>query len=343
MLHATPSHHTINLGLQGGGAHGAFTWGVLDALLEDGRLDFEGLSGTSAGALNAAVLAHGLSCGGRDGAREALARFWNSIALSTPSPFGALRNAMPETNNPFGPSLQLMQQMTQHFSPYALNPFDLNPLRDRLDAQIDFERLRTQSKLKLFVATTHANSGRLRLFTTCELTLDALLASTCLPSIQQAVVIDGEPYWDGGYAANPAVSPLFCHCKAQDILLVLLNPLHYDRTPRSAEEIRGREADIAFQAAFLQEMRVIAQALRYAEGDVLPLGRLERRLHAAHFHLIEADTDRGNQGSASRMLPHADLLLQLRNDGRDHTRQWLKAHFAALGERSSMDVRAIFG
>jgi NTE family protein len=202
MLSRTSKTRSLNLALQGGGAHGAFTWGVLDALLEDSAFDFEGVSGTSAGAMNALCLAHGLMTGGRDGARETLARFWTSVAAS--SPFASSGEAGAGMNQ----ALQLMLLWTNHLNPEQLNPFDLNPLRDILGEQFDFARLRRESPVKLFIAATQANSGKLRLFRNHELSVDTLLASACLPTIHRTIVIDGEPYWDGGYSANPAVFPL---------------------------------------------------------------------------------------------------------------------------------------
>ena len=199
----TTSPVRINLALQGGGAHGAFTWGVLDALLEDGRCEFEGVSGTSAGAMNAIFLAQGLMAGGREGGREharaALSRFWTAVASS--SPFDQSGNAAAS----MAPAMKLMLQWTEYLSPEQLNPLDLNPLRDIIAEQIDFAALRRASPVKLFIAATHANSGKLRIFRNAELSVDTLLASACLPTIHRSIVIDGEPYWDGGYSANPAV------------------------------------------------------------------------------------------------------------------------------------------
>lgn len=209
----------LNLALQGGGAHGAFTWGVLDALLEDGRFKFDGISGTSAGAMNALCVGHGLMTGGNDGARLALNDFWTTIGQQ--SPF----SPPPEASAGMAPALKLMLQWTDYLSPEQLNPLDLNPLRDLLTEKFDFARLRRDCPVKLFIAATHANSGKLRVFRNAELSVDTLLASACLPTIHRTVMIDGEPYWDGGYSANPAVFPLLYQCEAQDILLVLLTPL----------------------------------------------------------------------------------------------------------------------
>ena len=241
---------TINLALQGGGAHGAFTWGVLDALLEDGRTRFEGVSGTSAGAMNAVVMAHGLLEGGRDGARAALQVFWDAVAASMPA---ELTMASGDGKNVrLVPIARMLLQWTHYFSPAQINPFDLDPLRDIVTAQIDFERLRARSPLRLFLAATHANSGKLRLFRETEVSADALLASACLPTMHRAIEIDGEPYWDGGYCANPAVFPLFYDCDASDIVLVLLSPLKHIETPHTAQGIQTRVLEIAFNATFLR-------------------------------------------------------------------------------------------
>ena len=225
---------TISLALQGGGAHGAFTWGVLDTLLERGNFRFDGVSGTSAGAMNAVCLAHGLMEGGADGARQALERFWLAVADTSPFP------ASGESGAEVPVALKLMLRWTDHLTPEQLNPLDLNPLRDIVAEQFDFARLRRESPVRLFIAATHANTGQLRLFRNAELSADTLLASACLPTIHRTVVIDGEPYWDGGYSANPAVFPLAWECSAADLLLILLTPLRFAETPGDPQ--KGRAA-----------------------------------------------------------------------------------------------------
>lgn len=328
----------ISLALQGGGAHGAFTWGVLDALLEDERLAFEGISGTSAGAINAVVLAHGLLEGGREGARAALRAFWEGVASQSPPGFSsAIRNSSPSVS----PAARVMMLWSRYLSPQQMNPFDINPLRDILTTQIDFERLRAHSPLKLFVAATHANSGKLRLFETRELTIDALLASACLPTISRAIEIDGEPYWDGGFSANPAVFPLLHECSARDILLVLLTPLLHATTPNSAEEIRNRTLDLAFNAAFLREMRRYARASEDT-GSSLLSGRLERRLRRTRFHAIQSAEHTGELAIETRMVPSAPLLQMLHERGRETALTWLDTHRTNFGRRSSADIRQMF-
>jgi NTE family protein len=329
----------VSLALQGGGAHGAFTWGVLDRLLEDGRLDFDGVSGTSAGAMNAVVLAHGLLQDGREGGREALAKFWGAVASS--APFDLSIGADLE-NGGSAPGVRMLMYWARQFSPQELNPFDINPLRGIVNAQIDFERLRAASPLKLFIAATNANTGRLRLFGTREVTAQALLASACLPSIHHTIEIDGEPYWDGAYSANPAVYPLLYDCAATNVLLVLLSPMLHGETPRTAEEIRSRSLDLAFNATFLREMRAIARAREYASRSMLPLGRLERRLKRVHFHLIEAEELLSQLAAETRLTTSLSFLEMLRDQGREHAGAWLSRHFSKLGKRSSINVRDMF-
>tara|TARA_R110001583_G_scaffold195341_2_gene371974 strand:+ start:7541 stop:8566 length:1026 start_codon:yes stop_codon:yes gene_type:complete len=340
MLFRHHPSHTVSLALQGGGAHGAFTWGVLDALLEDGRLGFDGVSGTSAGAMNAVVLASGLLQGGRDGARAALEQFWHAIAASAPAdlPFGA----DDESGAGLSAGIRMMMQWARNFSPEQLNPFDVDPLRDILTAQIDFDQLRAACPVKLFVAATHANTGKLRLFTANEMNAAAVLASACLPSLHRAIEIDGEPYWDGAYSANPAVFPLFYDCAAHDIMLVLLSPLLHGETPRSADEIRARSLDLAFNSTFLREMRMFAHAREFAGGGLMPRGRLERRLQRTHFHLIEADELLSQLASVTRLTPSLAFVNMLRDQGRARTKTWLAAHYPALGRRSSVDLEKMF-
>ncbi|ACO77898.1 FabD/lysophospholipase-like protein [Azotobacter vinelandii CA] len=329
---------TLSLALQGGGAHGAFTWGVLDALLEDGRLDFTGISGTSAGAMNATMLAHGLLQGGRDGAREALASFWQAVASSAPllNAGANIRSGHPATG------LKLMLYWAQMLSPRQLNPLNVNPLRDILASLVDFERLRTDCPLKLFIAATNANTGRLRLFRSHELSVDCVLASACLPTFHHTVEIDGEPYWDGAFSANPAVFPLVYECDASDILLVLLSPMSHGKTPRSAEEIRRRAQELAFKSTFLREMHSLAQARTHAARTVLPLNRLERRLTRTHLHMIADDALMSRLAAESKMTTSQPFLEMLRDQGRSRAHDWLESHYRAIGRRSSVDIATVF-
>lgn len=330
----------LNLALQGGGAHGAFTWGVLDALLESGVCRFEGLSGTSAGAMNAVAVAHGLASGGADGARATLRAFWERVGRSVPGDLLPGLRAAGEHALP--PGLQVAMQFTRWFSPYQLNPLDYNPLRALIDELFDFERIRHAAPVRVFVAATHANSGRLRLFGNQDLSTDALLASACLPHLQQAIQIDGEDYWDGGFAANPAVFPLVRYCRSRDIMLVLLAPLLHGETPRTAEEIQQRALHLGFNSAFLREMRLFALMQDMARESGPLRGKLERRLLDTRFHLIEAQDLVAGLDASSRALAHAPFLQWLFDAGRARAGAWLARHGASLGRTGTLDIKAMF-
>jgi NTE family protein len=337
-LRSHPSR--LNLALQGGGAHGAFTWGVLDALLDDSRIHFEGLSGSSAGAMNAVLLADGWSKGGRDGARQSLTDFWTAVGKQLPS---AMVTQGQTDDIDLSPASKLLANWAGYFSPSQLNPFDLNPLRALLERLIDFERLRKTSPFKLFVGATRASNGKLRVFREHELTLDMLLASACLPKIHHPVEIDGDAYWDGGYSANPAVFPLFYDCDARDVLLVLLGPLTREGTPRTVEEIDLRIAELAFSAHFMREMRMFAQATACTRPSVLQHGRLEKRLQQMRFHMIDADNLASLQRTQTKVLAYGPFLERLRAQGRERGSAWLSQHSMSIGQRSTIDVNQHFG
>jgi NTE family protein len=324
----------ISLALQGGGSHGAFTWGVLDRLLEDQRISLEGISGSSAGALNAVVLANGLVSGGRDGAREALKTFWESV--STKEPFTLTQGSLPASSS--GSHMSAVKAFlfwSRFYSPYQLNPFNLNPLRDILSRQIDFERLRAESKLSLFVAATAVETGMPRLFRNSELTLEVLLASSCLPTLNHSVEIDGAAYWDGGLTANPPVRPLLYKCVADDILVVLLNPFRRTRTPATADAIFDRMTEIAFTSAFYAELQGIAMAKQEAEDGKLSFGTLERRLRRLKMHLIDSQELMSGLEPLSKLDTHASFIKALYEEGRTSAHAWLEANFHFIGVRSS--------
>ena len=333
----------LNLALQGGGAHGAFTWGVLDALLEDGRIAFDGVSGTSAGAMNAVVLAHGWMAGGREGARAALRRFWT--ALADTMPMDVTRHDA-DGGVHLAPAVKLWMAWAHYVTPAQFNPLDVNPLRKLLVAQVDFERLRRHCPVRLFVAATHADSGRLRLFGSHELSVDAVLASGCLPTVFHAPRIDGQTYWDGGYAANPAVFPLLQGARALDTLLVLLSALEWPPTQPTdtAGEVHARVAEIAFTAAFRREMQALAreraQRERRAWQRWLPRawgGGTEPR-----FHLIEAGPALDHLAGETRLAVNARFFETLHQLGRASASRWLAQHFTALGRHDSVDLAARF-
>jgi len=334
-----PHPKRLNLALQGGGAHGAFTWGVLDALLQQPELEFEGLSGSSAGAMNAVVFADGWMKGGRQGAGQALTEFWSEVGRQMP--WAPMTRGENDAVN-LSPATKLMAQWAGYFSPAQLNPFELNPLRDMLVRQIDFAGLRQRSPFKLFVGATQANTGKLRVFRETELTADMLLASACLPKIHHPVEIDGESYWDGGYCANPAVFPLFYDCESRDVMLVLLSPLKREGTPRTVQDIETRIAELGFSAHFMREMRMFAQATAFAERPFIRWGRLERRLHAMRFHMVDSSGLVNLERSDTKLLAHGPFLELLREQGRMRGGDWLAQHAVDLGQRGTLDLQACF-
>jgi NTE family protein len=331
----------MTLALQGGGSHGAFTWGVLDRLLEDTRLAFEGISGASAGAMNAVVLAQGYNERGREGAREALAAFWERIAVKEPFslfPAEAQPGGAPFMQQSAPAAMQAFVAMTRFFSPTQLNPLDLNPLRDILQEQIDFERLRRTGSIKLFIAATKVSTGTLKIFRNRDLTLDALLASACLPSMHRPVEIDGEAYWDGGLTANPPIFPLLHLCSARDLLVVLLHPSSRPGTPTSASEIGQRLSEISFSSAFFTELGGLALAKREAEGAMFGFGALERRLRRLNMHLVEASALLQQLAGRSKLNTSTSFIHAMRDEGRAAADTWLERNFHALGVKSSFDL-----
>ncbi|WP_022979460.1 patatin-like phospholipase family protein [Ideonella sp. B508-1] len=330
----------VNLALQGGGAHGAFTWGVLDALLEDGRIRPVAISGTSAGAMNAVALAQGLFDDGAEGARASLRRFWKAVADSVP----ALVGMLPMQNLGTGavPCMNLALDRTRHLGPANFNPLDINPLREVVQAQFNFERLRREAPVKLFVAATEADTGRTRLFTEDELSCEVLLASACLPTLFHPVPIDGVAYWDGGYSANPAVLPLVAEGRARDTLLVLLNPLHYAQTPQTGADIQARLSAMSVQAGFLREMQLLAQAQQRARRRWWPADRLDRLLARSRFHLLDGGALLGELSVESKMMVQHDFLLTLFEQGRALATQWLARHGTQLGQAATVDLSRVF-
>jgi NTE family protein len=306
----------LNLALQGGGSYGAFTWGVLDRLLEDERVEFDGVSGTSAGAMNAAVLAYGLTTGGRDGARAALRRFWEGVA------------AMPPVAS--------FSFLWRFVSPYQLNPLNRNPLRELLASQVDFERLRKKCPLKLFVAATNVRTGMARVFRTAELSEDILLASACVPALHHSVSIDGEAYWDGGLTANPPIRPLVYECDARDIVIVLLQPGPRHEVPLSAEAIQSRVGEIGLSAVLFSELEGIALAKREAERDVLPLGRLARRLRRLKLHFIAPPEAVTQKSMLSRLNTESLFIKALHDEGRKQADAWVTANLGTAARTRSL-------
>lgn len=321
----------VDLALQGGGSHGAFTWGVLDALLEDGRLAFEGVSGTSAGAMNAVVLAHGLARAEADGlkgqdryeaARQALARFWDAVGL-----MGAFQSGLP---------LQATQMVyswvTQWLSPAQTNPLGLNPVRQLLEREVDFELLRQKSALKVFVAATNVRTGRGEIFSGARLSTDAVMASACLPTLFKAVEIEGEYYWDGGYSGNPAIYPLIYDTATSDVVLVQINPIETPFSPNaSAQEIMERINEITFNAPLLAESRAIDFVRRLLKEGRLDPGRYKDM----RFHRVDGGALLASFGSTSKSRADGPFLRKLFELGRVAGKEWLGDHIDHIGVRST--------
>ena len=328
----------IDLALQGGGSHGAFTWGVLDRLLEEPWLEIDAISGTSAGAMNAAVLADGWISGGASGARAALDAYWERVASAAAysplqrTPLDRLLGRWTLDTSPVFLALDLMSRV---FSPYDLNPCGYNPLTAILEASIDFKRL-AQSPIKLFVTATNVRTGRGRIFRNAELTAEVLLASACLPTMFQAIEIDGEPYWDGGFAGNPTITPLVRESNARDTILVQINPRERPGTPRSAAEILNRLNEVSFNATLMKELRMIALMRQMADPGCGEGARWAAM--RTHRIMTEMMTE---LGYSSKLNGEWAFLCLLRAEGRRAASAFLDTHAGDLGQRSTADIDAL--
>jgi len=338
------THRQIDLALQGGGSHGAYTWGVLDRLLDEEGIEIAGVSGTSAGAMNAVVLAAGLMDGGRRGAQAALRRFWVRVAQA--SPFGAVRGGplghLFDPKHPWMAPLQWYGDwLSRAYSPYQLNPLNLNPLRDILADAIDFDQVRACDKTRLFIAATHVRSGDLRIFDQHELSADVVLASACLPLLFQAVEINGEAYWDGGYAGNPSLLPLVTDTPADDLLLVPINPSLRAEVPTQARDILDRINEVTFNASLLKELRSIALLKQVLARTVHP-GQawpdpMLARVAALRVHRLDGDAELAPLGAGSKLRTDLPFLEQLHAIGWRTADAWLVAHAGDLGRRATFD------
>jgi len=334
-----PTRKPINIALQGGGSHGAFTWGVLDRLLEDGRLAIDAISGTSAGAMNAVALVDGWQRGGVEGARAKLHDFWRAVARHgrfSPiqrTPWDMLLGNWSVENSP---GYYWYDVMTRAFSPYVANPLDINPLRKVVAAEIDFDQVRACHAMKLFISATNVETGQIRVFQPDEISLDAVMASACLPQIFRAVEIDGTPYWDGGYGGNPAIFPFFYANATEDVLLVQINPVIREGTPRSANEIQNRIDEITFNAGLLREFRAIAFVKELIAAGRLPKGEYRD----IRLHRIDADEAFKELSASSKVSAEWAFLEYLRDLGRNAASDWLDEHFDAVGERPTVDLTA---
>ena len=352
---AAPAPRTINLALQGGGSHGAFTWGVLDTLLAEPRIRFEGISGTSAGAMNAVAMAHGLAQASerpeaeqRESARASLQAFWDGVIG-----MGALQSTLTHAQRVpfdllFGGLSALMGQQSpgqivsealnglwsKSFSPYQTNPLDINPLKDFLERQIDFERLAEFRGVKVFVLATKVSTGKAEIFSGKRLTAQAVMASACLPTVFHAVEIEGDSYWDGGYSGNPAIHPLVYECKSPDVLLVQINPLRRNGVPTTSADILDRLNEITFNAALIAEMRAIDFVKR-----LLHEGKLERdRYKDVFMHRIDGGKELDEYPASTKSETNADLIYRLRDLGRRCAAEWLDQKLAQVGVASSINI-----
>ncbi|MGA7384272.1 MAG: patatin-like phospholipase family protein [Methylocella sp.] len=331
---------SVSLALQGGGSHGAFTWGVLDYLLEDGRLDIEAIAGTSAGAMNAVVLAEGYLEGGREGARNSLAKFWQSI--SGAGAFSPVERKFLDIF--FSSPLQSMATqwwtdfIPHYSSPYDFNPLNINPLRDHLEKAVDFAKVRALTELKLFIAATNVQTGRIKIFEGPELAADHVMASACLPYLFRAVAIEGVPYWDGGYMGNPALFPLFYKTACPDIVIVQINPIERDAAPRSAHEIQDRLNEISFNGALLGELRAIDFVNRLIDS-----GKLSRDDYMRPFvHRIGGGRYLESFPVASKLDASWPLIGKLHGLGREAAKQWLDDTYDSIGLKGTLDLRMAY-
>ena len=332
----------INLALQGGGSHGALTWGVLDRLLEDGRLRIGGVSGTSAGAMNAVVMADGFQRGGPEGAREALESFWR--AVSDAAKYSPFRRSVWDRMTgryslDFSPGYLWFESLSRILSPYESNPLGLNPLRDIVVDQIDFERVHACRDIDVFVTATNVRTGQPRIFSKHDVTIDAVMASACLPQMYPAVEINGEAYWDGGYAANPALYPLIDSLHAPDIVIVQINPIRRPDVPRSARDIINRVNEVSFNSALIKELRAIRSLQRIIAEEGLELGP---RSHV-YLHLVHDSKDATEFSASSKLNAEWDYLCYLFEKGRGWADRWLAESFDRIGVGSSLDLDVMFG
>jgi len=332
----------INLALQGGGAHGAFTWGVLDHLLDDGRLTVEGISGTSAGAVNAVMLADGLRRGGSEEARKRLADFWRAASVGGDLPplqravTDRLFSLLPHQDSP---TLDWLTAWSKYLSPYDFNPLKINPLKELIERFVDFDGLRAEGR-PIFIAATNVQTGRLHVFPREKLSAEAVMASACLPAIFRAVEIDGVAYWDGGYLGNPVLYPFFRSTNTEDVVIVQINPLVRKKIPTSTREIMGRVNEITFNSSLLGELRAIEFVNRLIEEKRVPHGIAPKEYRHIKVHRIVLEGLGERFSSATRLRNDYESFELLRKLGQRAARRFLDAHYDDIGVRSSVDLRA---
>ncbi|PQA86758.1 patatin-like phospholipase family protein [Hyphococcus luteus] len=335
----------VNLAFQGGGSHGAVTWGVADRLLEDERIDIDSISGSSAGAVNAAAVAYGLHKGGCEGARQSLDRLWRRI-----SEVGEIYS--PVRANPFpmnfGPddlvnafTYQMFETVTRALSPYQFNPFDINPLRQILEDCIDFEDLSHCKVTKLFIAATNVRTGKVHIFNTKDASTKVVCASACLPFLFKAVEIDGEHYWDGGYMGNPVLFPFFYEAQTSDIIIVHVNPIERDEIPVTASDIMNRVNEISFNSSLLRELRAISFVQRLLDNGWIKDEHRDR-LRNIRIHSVRSDQALEDFDVSTKFRTDWAFLSGLKQKGRDIADAWLDENFDKIGKESSVDLREMF-
>jgi len=339
--HDGADRKTINLALQGGGSHGAFTWGALDRILEDKRIVIEGIVGTSAGAMNAVVTAYGLTLDGNEGARRSLRSFWESVAekgaWSIMQPSFLDRLISPGSLD-YSPGWIMMDTLSRVWSPYQMNPANYHPLRDILSEQIDFDTLSRSDKVKLFVCASNVFTNRLHVFELRDMSVDAVVASGCIPSVFQAVEINGEYFWDGGYMGNPPIFPIIYNCASTDLLLIMVNPIHIEQVPRTAQAILDRINSLSFNSSLMREMRAINFVNRLVESGFDDGGRLKKML----IHCIDAEDEMTNLGVSSKLNVGREFLEWLFDLGRKRADAFLRDHFDKIGNDSSTSIEQRF-
>ncbi|MDG3440253.1 patatin-like phospholipase family protein [Nitrospirillum amazonense] len=330
-------HKRVNLGLQGGGSHGAFTWGVLDRLLEDGRLEVEAISGTSAGAMNAVVMADGYGKDGREGARQALRTFWTKVGeAGRGSPLqrsllSRLRGSWRVDDSPGYAWFNIMNMLV---SPYQSNPLGINPLRRILEDLIDFDQVRFAAGIDLYLSATNVETGKVKIFRNRDITVDAVLASACLPQMFQAVEIKGEYYWDGGFMGNPSLWPIAYENESHDIIVVQINPLVRKGVPKTPFEIADRVNEITFNASLMREMRSIRFVSRLIDSGDLTSDQYK----ALRMHVIENDEALADMHASSKLNAEPEFLQYLFTKGRETADCWLAANFDKVGVETSVDI-----
>jgi len=333
--------HAINLALQGGGAHGAFTWGVLDWLLEHAPMKIEGISGTSAGAMNTVALAAGYHKGGPDGAREVLDNYWRAVsraARTSPIQRTIIDRLMGNWSLDFSPGFMMLDVVSRFVSPYEFNPLNLNPLKELVEKAIDFDAVCACSDVKLFLSATNVHTGKVKVFRNKDITPDVVMASACLPLMFQAVEIDGIPYWDGGFSGNPALWPFFYETGTEDLLLIQINPIERPETPKSARDILNRMNEITFNAALLKELRAIEFVDRLVKHGTLPADRYRQ----IRVHVIDGGEFLNDLTASSKFNAEWNFLTFLRDAGREAAKQFVEKYGQNIGVETTVDVRRMY-